>query len=68
MLSLRGNTTYSVVASIGKCFTTGSVNIKTVPYPLSNAGTDTFICYDGYGQIDGNSERDPLLSGCHQPI
>jgi gliding motility-associated-like protein len=47
-----GNTTYSVVASIGKCFTTGSVNIKTVPYPLSDAGTDAFICYNDTVQLN----------------
>ena len=46
-----GNTTYQVKASIGKCFTQGSLNIRTVPYPLSNAGADTLICYDDTAQI-----------------
>jgi gliding motility-associated-like protein len=45
-------TTYTVVASIGKCFTTGNVSIKPVPYPLSNAGADTFICYQDTAQIE----------------
>ncbi len=44
-------TTYNVVASIGKCFTTGKVNIRTIPYPYSNAGTDTLICYQDTAQI-----------------
>jgi hypothetical protein len=47
------STTYSVKASIGKCNTTGLVNIRTVPYPLSNAGSDTFICYDDTAQLVG---------------
>jgi gliding motility-associated-like protein len=50
--SPAGNTTYTVRASIGKCFTTGSVNIRTVPYPLSKAGPDTFICYGDTAQIE----------------
>ena len=45
-------TTYSVRASIGKCFTTGVVGIRTVPYPLSNAGSDIFICYQDTAQIE----------------
>jgi gliding motility-associated-like protein len=45
-------TTYNVVASIGKCFTTGSVNIRTVPYPYSNAGADTLICYQDTARIE----------------
>ena len=45
-------TTYNVVASIGKCFTTGSVNIRTVPYPYSNAGADTLICYKDTARIE----------------
>jgi gliding motility-associated-like protein len=40
-----GSTLYTVVASIGKCNTSGDVNIKTVPYPLSNAGADATICW-----------------------
>ena len=48
-----GNTTYSVVASIGKCYTSGNVNIKTVPYPLSDAGPDAFICYMDTTQLQG---------------
>ena len=46
-------TTYSVEASIGKCFTTGQVTIHTVPYPISNAGPDAFICYQDTAQLNG---------------
>lgn len=51
-----GNTTYQVVASIGKCFTTGSIQINTVPYPLSKAGTDTFICYMDTAQLEATAK------------
>jgi gliding motility-associated-like protein len=40
-----GTTTYTVVASIGKCNTSGSVTMRTVPYPLSAAAPDTFLCW-----------------------
>ena len=49
-------TTYAVKASIGKCFTTGIVNITTVPYPLSNAGQNVFICYQDTTQLQGIAE------------
>ncbi|RYZ50311.1 MAG: PKD domain-containing protein, partial [Sphingobacteriales bacterium] len=38
-------TTYQVIASIGKCDAPGDVVVKTVPYPIANAGQDTVICY-----------------------
>ena len=47
-------TTYSVKASIGKCFTTDNVSIRTVPYPLSSAGNDVFICYLDTAQLEGS--------------
>jgi len=39
-------TTFTVVASIGKCSATDDVIVRTVPYPIANAGADTIICYD----------------------
>ena len=45
-------TRYTVKASIGKCFTTDIVNLRTVPYPLSNAGADAFICYQDTVQLN----------------
>ena len=50
-----GSTTYQVVASIGKCFSTGSFNINTIPYPISKAGNDTFICYQDTAQIQATA-------------
>jgi gliding motility-associated-like protein len=40
-----GTTTYTVVASIGKCNASGNVTLHTIPYPLSAAAADTFICW-----------------------
>jgi gliding motility-associated-like protein len=54
--SPAGTTTYTVVARIGKCFTSGSLNIRTVPYPLSQAGADTFICYMDTAQIEATAK------------
>jgi len=44
-------TLYTVIASIGKCNTSGQVSILTVPYPVSKAGNDTFICWMDTAQI-----------------
>lgn len=44
-------TTYNVVASIGKCNTSGNVTIYVVPYPKANAGKDTAICFPSTIQL-----------------
>ncbi len=49
-----GTTTYHVVASIGKCNTSGDVTVKTVPYPGSFAGNDTTVCYDDTAQLNAS--------------
>lgn len=38
-------TTYTVVATVGKCNATDKITINTVPYPQVYAGKDTSICY-----------------------
>lgn len=38
-------TTYTLVATVGKCSATDNITIKEVPYPQVNAGLDTTICY-----------------------
>jgi gliding motility-associated-like protein len=45
---------YQVTASIGKCNATDVITISTVPYPGSNAGRDTIICYEDTAQIVAN--------------
>lgn len=39
------NTTYHLVASIGKCSTPGNIDVKVIPYPKADAGKDTAICF-----------------------
>jgi hypothetical protein len=48
------NTTYHVIAHIGKCSATGDVDISTIPYPIARAGSDTLICYDDTATIQAS--------------
>ena len=53
------STTYQITAQIGGCSTIGSIHVKTIPYPLANAGPDTIICDHSSAQLNagitGNS-------------
>lgn len=49
-----GVTTYSVLARIGRCIATDDVNVRTVPYPTANAGTDFTLCYNTGSQINAS--------------
>ena len=44
-------TTYTVIASIGKCTATDQIVIRTVPYPKANAGKDSTICFGNSIQL-----------------
>jgi gliding motility-associated-like protein len=52
-------TPYIVIARIGSCSATETVNVKAVSYPKANAGPDTTICYHTAAQLNagivGNS-------------
>jgi hypothetical protein len=48
-----GNTTYHVIARIGKCMSEDEFDVRTVPYPASNAGDDLIICYDDTATLIG---------------
>jgi PKD repeat protein len=61
------NTSYHVIARIGKCMTEDDMNVVTIPYPEVEAGQDVTICYDDTvtlnGYTNGSSFRwDPQLS------
>lgn len=45
------NTTYHVIASIGKCSIAGNINVKVVPYPVATAGNDTTVCFPSSIQL-----------------
>ena len=53
------NTSYEVTATIGGCSASTAVFVRTIPYPIVNAGRDTAICYNTlatlHGSTDGNS-------------
>lgn len=49
-----GNTTYNLIASIGKCNTAGAVTVRTVPYPVADAGNDTTICLNESILLNGS--------------
>lgn len=61
------NTDYHVIARIGKCVSEDSLSVRTVPYPVVEAGHDVVICYDDtttlVGYTNGSSFYwDPPLS------
>lgn len=47
-------TQYTVTAFLGKCTAQDGVNVKTVPYPQANAGTDTTLCFATTGTLRGS--------------
>jgi gliding motility-associated-like protein len=57
----KETTRYEVTANIGSCSATSSILVKTVPYPLVNAGNDTTICYDTPTQLSGNSDGQTII-------
>jgi gliding motility-associated-like protein len=48
----KANTTYQITATVGHCSTTDDVTIRLVPYPSSNAGQDTVVCFDTKAQLN----------------
>ncbi|MGI8950490.1 MAG: PKD domain-containing protein [Chitinophagaceae bacterium] len=48
------NTTYTLIASVGKCFSADAINIKIAPYPLLNAGPDATLCYGSTTQLNAS--------------
>ena len=45
-------TTYVVTATIGTCTAFDDVVVKTVPYPIADAGVPPTICYNTSGQLN----------------
>lgn len=46
-------TTYSVEARIGKCIARDAITVRTIPYPIVNAGIDTVICFEDSARLNG---------------
>ncbi|MFC0771831.1 PKD domain-containing protein [Terrimonas alba] len=59
VLPVTASTSYEVLARIGSCSETANIIVRTVPYPVANAGPDSIICYNTpaylHGSHDGTS-------------
>jgi len=54
-------TTYTITSRIGRsCIDQKSITVRTVPYPLVNAGSDTTICYNTSVQLNGSMDGTQL--------
>ncbi len=49
-------TNYQVTAIIGGCSATDNIVVRTVPYPVVNAGADFPICYNTKAQLNGATD------------
>ncbi|MEO6638422.1 MAG: PKD domain-containing protein [Ginsengibacter sp.] len=47
-------TTFHVIASIGKCSTSGNITISTVPYPNARTNADTTLCFPAGLQLQAS--------------
>lgn len=54
----RATTSYEVTVRIGSCTARDQVVVTAVPYPVSDAGPDTTICFATMAQLQGNTESD----------
>ncbi len=57
----KATTVYEVTAIIGGCSAKDQVTVKTIPYPVANAGPDTLICYKTTAVLNGSSDGSSLL-------
>ncbi len=48
-------TTLYVTANLGKCQDRDSLKVRTVPYPVVNAGNDTVICFSTNATLHGQT-------------
>ncbi|MBA2250752.1 MAG: gliding motility-associated C-terminal domain-containing protein [Chitinophagaceae bacterium] len=58
----KSNTTFHVIASIGKCKTADDVTIRVVPYPNADAGNDITICFPGSYELHATGGSSYLWS------
>jgi gliding motility-associated-like protein len=52
LVTPTGTTTYQLLGSIGKCSVADNVTIRTVPYPIANAGPDSVICFGDTARLN----------------
>lgn len=61
IVTTKNTTTYEVTAIIGGCTAKDQVTVKTIPYPVANAGPDTLICYKTTAILNGSTNASSLL-------
>jgi FOG: PKD repeat len=49
----QNSTTFQILSRIGHCTATDQMTVRLVPYPGSDAGLDTTICYHTTAQLHG---------------
>jgi gliding motility-associated-like protein len=54
LASPTATTTYRVRAIIGKCNREDDITVRTVPYPIADAGPDTTICFEDTARLQGS--------------
>ncbi|MEO7529864.1 MAG: PKD domain-containing protein [Sediminibacterium sp.] len=54
-------TTYYVTANLGYCQDSAKIKINVAPYPKTNAGNDTAICFGSRILLNGNITANTLL-------
>ncbi|HEX4957628.1 MAG TPA: T9SS type B sorting domain-containing protein [Lacibacter sp.] len=57
----QASTTFTLTSSIGKCTSTTNVTVRTVPYPLVNAGPDVSICFRDTALLTGSGDASSWL-------
>lgn len=48
---VNATTTFQLTGFIGSCSASDFVTVRTIPYPLANAGPDTNICFNSSAQL-----------------
>ncbi len=54
-------TNYQVLATIGSCTATENIVVRTVPYPVADAGADTVICYNTPAFLKGSHDGSSFI-------
>lgn len=57
----QNTTTYTITSTIGGCSTTDQITVRTVPYPIINAGRDTTICFGTPAYLYAASDASSIL-------
>lgn len=58
---VAASTTFTVISRIGKCNNSTTVTVRTVPYPVVNAGPDPTICFKDTALLTGSGNASSWL-------